>query len=95
MRAIPHPDASRSIEKHPNGAATSLNQQLDVDELQSLLGGQGIRELANLFSDFQITLPAYPGPKTKNGVVAPAPLLLGRVQEGEGCGKWGLGPRSP
>lgn len=60
MRTVPHPHASRSIEKHPDSPASTLNHQLDVDELQSLLGGQGIRELANLFSDFQIGLPASP-----------------------------------
>ena len=65
MRTVAHPDASRSIEKHTDGPTTSLNQELDVDELQALLGGQGIRELANLFSDFQIGLPASPDPRQK------------------------------
>jgi hypothetical protein len=79
MRTIPHPDASRTIEKNPNGATTSLNHKLDVDELQPLLGGEGIRELANLFSDFQIGLPACLGPRDKkrSGRACPTPARQG------------------
>ena len=62
----------------------TLDEELHVHELETVLGCEGIRKLANLFSDFQIGLPD----ETKNGVVAPAPLLPGRVPEPGRPGKW-------
>jgi hypothetical protein len=48
-----------------------LNRELDVDELVPGLFRERLGQQSNFFSDFQFGLPAG----TKNGVVAPAPLL--------------------
>jgi len=88
-RAIRHPDAPRPVEEDADGPAAPLDHELDIDELEAILRGEGIRQLANLFSDFQIGLPD----ETKNGVVAPAPLLTRRVQEGGPSGKPAVLPR--
>ena len=55
--AIPHLDAPRSIEKHPDRAPAPLDQELDIHELESILRRQRICQLPNLFSDLQIGLP--------------------------------------
>ena len=48
---------SLAIEQHAHGPPAPLDQQLHVDELEAVLRGQGLRELPNLFSDFQIETP--------------------------------------
>jgi hypothetical protein len=68
---IPDPDATRTVEKNPHHPTPPLYQHLDIDELVTLLVGQGLHQLAKLFPHFQRATPR----QTKNGVVAPTPLL--------------------
>ena len=51
---------------------------LYVDHLEAGILGEGLGQLAHFFSDFQ----NRPRIKTKNGVVAPAPLLEAHLTKG-------------
>ena len=51
-RAIAHADASRLVKVHPDDAMTPERRELDIDELVSVVLGEGRGQLANFVPDF-------------------------------------------
>src|SRR6516225_4882629 len=84
-RAVPDRDPARLVEEHADRTVASLNGELDVHQLVTGLLRQRLGQQSNFFSDFQFALPAG----TKNGVVAPAPLLGRTIPELGQMGKPG------